>query len=250
MNVIANLSVSLLIIALVTSCKKEVATDMITPNTPVSAKVKTYTEDITTGGSQMVTTFRLDYDGNGRLVKLVSLSNTGDKFIYKYNTNSYSTDLYNSDELVMQQTSFIGSLMLIDSVVQYYNNEQALTEKYIYNADNKLIKLNQYDYKKASGSSLYNYHNYSYDKNGNISRDADIFSVTTYDYYTDSKYEVVIGPAYSQKPNHLVKTTTYTIGGVSEIFNHFYTFDSNARLITERITKLRSSDVLLKKYTY
>jgi hypothetical protein len=250
MKIITKLSISLVLVVVFSSCRKEVDIDIIQTKTSAPLKVKTYTEEITNKGVQAVTTFRLDYDFNGRLIKLVSLSNTGDKFVYKYNTNAYSTELYYSDELVMQQISFINSLMLIDSTVKYYNNDQALTEKYVYNSGGKLILLNQYDYKKTTGSSLYNYHQYSYDKYGNVNRDADISSVTTYDYYPDLNCNFVIGAPYIQKPEKLVKTTTYSIGGVTEIFNHTYTFDSLERLSTEKITKTGSSDLLIRKYTY
>lgn len=249
MKSICSFYLALIIVIVIYSCEKEVNPDRLT-STGSAAKVKTYSEEFISTGSREVNTYHLHYDAAGRLVSLVSESNSGDKFLYTYNGHSYVTELYHSKDLVMKQTSLVGSNLLIDSTIRYLDEGHALTEKYIYNKINQLVKVYEYDYNVNTGSFLYDTRHYEYDKYSNVVKDTDLSSVTTYEYYPDFKNNVSISPAYLQQPANLVKKTTYMLGNVTQIFNHTYTFDRNNRIISEKITKNGSNDVLIKRYIY
>jgi hypothetical protein len=246
--------ISLVAIALFSSCQKSVEWDDITtPVTPTpSSKIKTYTEDVNiTGGSRVVVTFNLEYDASNRLISMTSTSNPGDKFLYNYSANSFTADIYNSNVLEIHQVSYLNSFSLVDSTFQYNNTQDTMTEKYLYNSAKQLVKLKSYDYKKSTGAVLYNTHDYLYDNNGNQISDKDMFSVTTYEY-TDLKYAYTLGPDHLYKAKNLVKTTKYTSGGSTETLNHAYTFDSINRLSTETITGSENgaSYVITRTFTY
>ncbi|HEX8334608.1 MAG TPA: hypothetical protein VF622_18430 [Segetibacter sp.] len=245
---------SLLVIAFFSSCQKQVDwNDITTPVAPTPAsKIKTYTEDVNiTGGSRVVTTFNLEYDASNRLVSMTSASNPGDKFLFQYSSNSFTTDIYNSNSLTIHQVSFLNSFSLVDSTFQYNDTQDTMTEKYLYNSAKQLVKLKEYDYKKSTGAVLYNTHDYLYDNIGNQISDKDSFSVTTYEY-TNLKYDFALGPDHFYKAKNLVKTTQYTSGGSTGTLNHTYTFDSNNRLSTETITGSSNgtSYVVIRTYTY
>jgi hypothetical protein len=234
------------------SCQKQVDWNDLT-TTPVTAatssKVKTYKEEINvTGGTNVFSTYNLEYDASNRLTSMVSASNPGDKFVFKYNTGSYTMDLFSSNVLSVHQDAFLNSFSLIDSSFQYNDTRDTLTEKYLYNSAKQLVKLKEYDYTKATGGVLYNTHDYTYDNNGNMLTDKDGVSETIYEYYPDLLNTLVFGPNYFYRTKHLVKTTKYTSGGSTETMNHTYTFDSSKRLESETITA--PGYTVKKSYTY
>jgi len=229
------------------SCQKEFSPDGDT--SPISPKVKTYTEDITSSYyGNSVTTYNLSYDANDRIVSLVSAVAPGDKFIYKYNTNSYTLDIYNSSVLSIHVIFFINSLSMVDSTFQY-NGTDTTTEKYIYNSLKQLLKKKTYDYSTVTGAVLYDIDNYTYDTNGNAISDANNNGVTTYTFYSNLINTITIGQFYFYQNKNLIKTTTYTSGSGTITANHTYTFDSKNRLSTERIES-DNGDIIIKTYTY
>jgi hypothetical protein len=127
-----------------------------------------------------------------------------------------------------------------------------MTEKYLYNSARQLIKLKQYDYKKATGSVLHDTHDYTYDSKGNILSEKDSFSVTTYEYYPDLLNNIIMAPEYFYRPKNLPKVTKYTNGGSTETTTHTYKFDSNNRQISETKTTTGGGVeyTVVKSYTY
>ncbi|MEO8415577.1 MAG: hypothetical protein ABI472_18085 [Ginsengibacter sp.] len=249
MNTLKNL-LYILIIFIFVSCQKELSTN--DPGTsPSSSKVKTYTEDVTSGGAHSVTTFNLAYDASDRLISLVSATSSGDKFEYQYSNGSYTMDLYNSNLLSIHEIFFINSNLLVDSSFQYNDTKDSMTEKYVYNSAGQLTTLKQYDYSQVTGAVLFNVENYTYDSNGNTIRVTETSnnSVTTYEYYTNLVNNLYIFNPYVPGNKNLVMTTINDSGGSTTTLSHFYTFDSANRLITEKITA-DTGEIVIKTYTY
>lgn len=225
------------------SCKKDT-----NPETPFSAKVKTYTEDITSANGHQSITFNLVYDGQNRLTSMTSAASPDDYFKYHYSTGSFAMDLHNSDGSFIHEDFFLNNNQLIDSSIQYNETHDTTTEKYRYNPNKQLVSLITYDYSSA-GSDIYNIENYQYDNNGNVAKMTDYFSVISYEYYPDLLNNLTVGTPYSQMTKNLVKTTVINDGGDVETANHVYAFDDNKRISTETITAT-NGDVVVKSYTY
>jgi hypothetical protein len=246
MNAIKILSATFLGALLFNSCKKSSDNPGAASSMP-----KTYTETITSsvlGNSS--TTYNLTYDANNRIISLASASSAGSKFTYQYNTNNtYTMDLYNSNVLSIHEIFIINNLSFVDSTFQYNDTHDSTTEKYYYNAARQLVKVNEYDYSKASGAHLTNTHNYTYDNAGNVILDVDNNSSRAYTYYTDLKNTLSLGQTYFPQTVNLAKTTTYTSGGNKVTVNQAYTFDSSNRLTSEKDV-LSTGDVYIKTYTY
>ncbi len=236
---------AIIIVFAFASCKK--GTNI--PDPATLSKVKTYTEDVTSASAHTVATFNLAYDANNRPISITSAASQGDRFEYQYSTGSFTMDLYNSNLLSVHEVFYLNSNQFIDSTFQYNDTHDTTTEKYIYNINKQLITLKSYDYLKSTGSVLSNIENHEYDSNGNLVKVTDDNSVTTYDYYPDLVNNLVFGTPYSMYSKNLVKTTTSDATGVSVTFNHVYTFDSNKRIITEKITADNGENVI-KSYTY
>lgn len=251
MKIITTLFIGLIISCVLSSCQKGITDDITTtpPNT-TSSRVKTYTEDVNIGGAHNIVTFNLTYDANGRLLTMVSTTNPGDKFVLQYNGNtSYTLDLYNSNMLSIHEKVFINGLNLIDSTFQYNDTQDTMTEKYSYNAAKELTRIRQYDYSTATGAVIFETSNYEYDANGNMIKVTDTYSVTKYEY-TNLVNNVSLGYVYMPTSKNIVKTTTYSYGGSTEVFNHTYTFDSQNRISKEIIVEAGGSDSVTNTYTY
>jgi hypothetical protein len=256
MKYIKNLLAFCTTLIFLSSCQKEISDTLVSSSTgpgnssnTSAAKVKTYTEDITTPTGRSSTTFNLSYDTNDRLISMVSASSPGDKFVYQYNTNnSYTMDLYNSNAVSIHETFFLNSSGFIDSTLQYNDTKDTTTEKYLYNGSQQLTTLKEFEYSKTTGAKLVNTHNYVYDNNGNVTKDTDINGAITYDYTTLSN-NLFIGKAFIPQNKNLPKTTTYSASGYNETISHTYTFDSSNRLISEKMVS-GSGSVIIKSYTY
>ena len=230
---------------LFTACQKEKSND---PNNPAASKVKTYTEDVTEGGTHSVITFDVAYDASNRPVSIISESSPGDKFLLQYGSGSFTLDLYNSSVLSIHEVSFLNSNSFLDSTFQYNDTNDSSTEKYIYNSAKQLITRNEYDYSKANGAQLFNTTHYTYDSNGNLLSETDDFSVTTYEYTTFVN-NLIFVPTFLPVPKNLVKTTTINSGGSTSVLNHTYAFDASNRLTMEKVTD-DSGNIFIKSYTY
>jgi YD repeat-containing protein len=230
------------------SCSKETSN---TNDTESSTLPKTYTEDVTTASlGHVVETFNLSYDGDKRLVSMISTSNPGNKFVYQYNGSSaYTMDLYLSNQLNIHEKLWINSLPLIDSTFQYNDTNDTTTEKYIYNSAKQLIQMNEYDYSTASGSVLTNTTYYTYDNNGNLITEGDANGIWQYEYYLDKPYTLNLSLAYFPQPKYFTKTETYDDGSGPVTVIHTYTFDSSNRLIADKIVA-DDGGIVIKSYTY
>jgi len=240
------------VIMVLSSCQKE--KDYNNPITAQSLKIKTYTEDVTSGVfGNSVTTYNLSYDGNDRVVSMVQANNPGNKFVWAYpSSTKYTLDLFNNNIFELHVDYLLNSQSLIDSSFQYNNTSDTSTEKYIYNPAHQLIKLYEYDY-YGSGPELSNTNTHTYDGTGNLvkSEDTDDF-VYTYEYYADKLYltpQLVPITIPNQKANLLKKVTLTESGSLLGSATSTYTFDGKDRISTERID-YSDGDVVIKTYTY
>jgi hypothetical protein len=114
-------------VILFSSCQKDAGAD-----SPTSTdRVKSYTEDITSGSiGNSVTTYNLTYDGSNRITSLISASNSGDKFLFTYNSAAtFSMEIFNSNIRVIHEDFFLNSNSYPDSTYQYNNTGDTSTEK-------------------------------------------------------------------------------------------------------------------------
>src|SRR5882757_3535790 len=98
------------------SCQKETSIE----SSGVTNKVKTYTEAITSNTiGNSITTYNLSFDASDRIISMISASDPGDKFLFKYNSNkSYSTDIYNLNGLEIHEDVFLNNNLSTDSTFQ------------------------------------------------------------------------------------------------------------------------------------
>jgi len=246
MNIIKILSGTFITAIVLSSCQKEVSPE--SPSSPVSLKIKTYTEDVTSAGSHSITTFNLSYDGSDRLISMVSASSPGDKFIYQYSSGNFTLDLYNSNKLSIHEVFFINNNSFVDSTFQYNDTNDSMTEKYIYNSSKQLVTIKQYDYSKTTGSTLSNTESYTYGADGNPVKVTDDYTITTYDYYSSLLNNISPLIPYLPASKNLVKTTTLNDGSTT-VVNHTYTFDTNNRITSEKDV-VDNGDIFIKTYTY
>ncbi|MEP7376396.1 MAG: hypothetical protein ABI675_23565 [Chitinophagaceae bacterium] len=237
-------------VILFSSCQKDTGGDLPTS----TDRVKSYTEDITSGLiGNSVTTYNLTYDGSNRITGLVSASNPGDKFLYTYNSaTTFSMEIFNSNVRVIHEDFFLNGNSWPDSTYQYNNTGDTSTEKNVYNGNNQIIKLYEYDYSKITGPDLWNTTTYTYDAGGNLVKTQDTDDViTTYEYYPDLVYISPVTQPYSHPVKHqLLKKNTLSLNGsIAGSATYTYTFDSNNRVSTEKAV-LSDGSIIVKTYTY
>ena len=247
--------VALSLIILFSSCKKNSNTDQ--PSN--SDKVKSFTEDLTSPGSpEISTTYNIIYDANNRITGVTQANAQGNKFLFTYTSNSkFSLDLYNSGALSIHEDIFLNSNSLFDSTFQYNDTNDSTTEKYLYNSNNQLITLKEYDYSREYGTEISNVTSYSYDSNGNVVQSTDTNNqIETFEYYPDLVYAMPFTnpflnqSLFSAKKTNLLKTHTVTSNGYPVgIATSTYTFDSNSRIST--ITQTTDDGtVVAQTFTY
>jgi hypothetical protein len=222
----------ILIVAILSACKKNHVPTMPVVPPEVIYKVKT-TASI--NGSNAVTN---TYNAEGRITKA-----QGTNFIYEfsygintvteklYDPNLSSTNVYdlNADGFVTKKTDF--------------NNAISVEEKiYSYNANKQILKTVETVLTAGGGSSTDNYYytNKSLDSiKTTFSNNADVWNLA-YEYYTDKKSNTGnknFGfQFYPENSDKLVKKTTFTAyiaatntNNPPQISNYTYSFDALGR---------------------
>jgi hypothetical protein len=237
----------LLVIFLFTACKKSNDTPASNGSLP-----KTYTEDIRSSGFNSVTTYNLTFDGNSRITSMAAIPEPSIvKFIYKYTANtSLTLDLYNSNVLSIHEILWLNTSVKVDSTFQYDDSNDSTTEKYIYNADKQLIQIRNYNY-SSTGAELDHTTDYIYDNLGNATTESNSDGTSTsYTYYTDMPNTLNLGQLFFFQTKYLVKTASSSDSGSPITATHFYSFDSNNRLIKDSASTTGVDAIVIKSYTY
>lgn len=234
----------LLWIVSLSGCSK----DSSGPNQSVSLP-KTYTEDVRSSVvGNSITTYNLSYDGQGRLVSMISTSTPTSKLTYQYSGSSFTSDMYNNDVLQIHEMFWLNSASLVDSTFQYNNTQDSTTEKYFYDPGKSLIQKIEYDYHQ-SGATPFRVTNYSYDNSGNlVSESTNTGSSTQYTY--TNLPNVNFFQSYFPQPKYLINTATMSVSGFLETATHSYSFDSNNRLTRDSVYTSGTDLTVIKSYTY
>jgi hypothetical protein len=237
----------LLLIAVVSSCKKET-----TGHSNANQKITSYTEDFTAPGvGHVVETYNVSYDGQGRITSIESATKKGHRMVYLYSGNDrFTYDKYEDDKVTLHNDYFINAeLGLIDSTYQYNIQRDTSSAKYLYNSDKKLIKQKQYIHNYLLPPVWYNTVAYQYDINGTLTKESDNYYETSYGYDDEVENTVKLEPFYFPVQGRLPSHTFTTRFGTTITIVHTYTFDSNKRISSE---KASSSDgrVTVTTYTY
>jgi YD repeat-containing protein len=234
----------LALITIQTSCSK----DNSAPNQSVSLP-KTYTEDVrSTVVGNSITTYNLSYDGQGRLLSMISTSTPTFKLTYQYSGSSFTSDIYNNDLLQIHEMFWLNSASLVDSTFQYNNTQDSTTEKYLYDPGKSLIQKIEYDYHQT-GAIPAQVTNYSYDNSGNlVSESTNTGSSTQYTY--TNLPNVNFFQSYFPQPKYLINTATMSVSGFLETATHTYSFDSNNRLTRDSVYTSGTDLIVIKSYAY
>jgi len=220
-------------------------------NTPVVSLPKTYTEDIRSSVLNSLTTYNLTYDGNYKLLSMMSVPEpSAMKFIFQYPTPLTATmDMYTANTLSIHENIWLNAASWADSTFQYNDTQDTTTEKYTYDANNLLLKVKYYDY-HTTGTSLTKTTTYTYDAYGNAATQTDNPGGTyTFTYYNTANTSS-IGNSFIPGSKNLVRSTTLDNGGPLITAMHYYSFDTNSRLTKDSITTTGTDLVVVKSYTY
>src|SRR5690348_3609182 len=236
---------SLCMVLLLAACQKDKQPDA---NSDI-LKVKSYTEKVVSSdGDSIVANYNLSYDAQNRITAINQVEVPGNKFLFTYESDSkFSIEIYVIGALSIHEDIFLNSNHFVDSTYQYNDEEDTTSEKYIYNANNQLSTL-----KEFNNSVVDNVTTYSYDGEGNLVKTTDTDNeVETFDYYPDLVFAMPFtNPLRSTIPAHLVKNHKITSNGyvVANIVST-YTFDSKNRIST--ITQaLDDGGVATQTFTY
>lgn len=214
------------------------------------ARPKTYTEELTEPNGHESITFNLNYDGSNRLVSLVAAADPSTKMVYTYNSSGLAKlDIYNTGSLSLHEEFYLNRSNRPDSTFQYNDTGDSTTEKYLYNGNKQLVLVKNYQYSKLTGGELDFATSYQYDAAGNLVKETDGITTTTYEYTTQTNPLINLSP-FTLDILRLVKTTTIDDGMDKIIFNHTYTFDSSNRLTSEKMTSTDNSIIVVRSYTY
>ena len=218
---------------------------------PIVSLPKTYTEDIRSSALNSLITYNLTYDGNYKLVSMVSVPEpSAIKFIFQYpNPLTATMDMYTGTALSIHENIWLNAASWADSTLQYNDTQDTTTEKYTYDANNLLLKVKYYDY-HTTGSDLTKTTTYTYDAYGNAATQTDnpggIYTFTYYNVANTSS----IGNSFIPGSRNLVRSTTLDNGGPLITAMHYYSFDNDSRLTKDSITTTGTDLVVVKSYTY
>jgi hypothetical protein len=136
------------------------------------------------------------------------------------------------------------------------DTQDSMTEKYIYNAQQKLIEVRQYDYSIGS-STLFNKTNYTYDASGNAvnrtesdgSGNPTEIVTSTYTNHSSQAFPALSLPGHPVISTFLVASENHYFSPSNTVnVTYNYTFYSDNRLNSETVTTYGYS--LVRKYIY
>ena len=214
---------------------------------PQTHKIKTYTETIkSTFLGNYSTTYLLTYDQEGRLSRMADQAAPGNKFEFAYNQGGFAFDILSSGNVIIHEDVFLNGA-LIDSTIQYNDEGDTASEKYVYNGD-LLVKLNEYMH-TGSGNTLDNVTTYTYNDDKSLNTETDGYYTITYTYTNDVLNSVNLFPIFHSPSKRLPSRETYTSSGEQVTIDHTYAFDTEKRLISDHAV-VSSGDEVTKTFTY
>ena len=242
MKTTASLPLIALLFSLVACSKKDIPNDV-----PVFDKVKTYTETVNSSVlGQFSTTYTISYDQEGRFLSMIDSQNPGNKFMFTHNPSGFDLDIFAKSNVVIHQDVFLNDI-LMDSTIQFNDEGDTTTEKYIYNTDKLLVKLKRYNY-HTSGSILDEEINYTYDADRNLLTETDYSSTITYTYNNEVILNTIdLFPINFTHSRRLPSRVTYS--GDDVTVDHTYAVDGQKRLIRDHAV-VSNGDEFTKTYTY
>ena len=245
---IKHLTFFALAVFLLVSCKKNSSTN----SSGNANKLKTYIETDQVNGTTQSDTFAVSYDNDNRITGLVSPAG---KYIYTYQSKSYTLDIYSGSAVEIHATFYINGSSLVDSTLQYNTANDTTTEGFVYNGT-QLTTQFTYDYVNNT-AIIDTRDDYTYDNSGNVIKDAqsdgygNVNQVSTYTY-TTNPVNATISPTYfPQQSKYLPATLKQTdgFGNSQGSITYAYVFDSSKRLTKETDTD-NSGNVSTKTYIY
>ena len=225
------------------SCSKNDSTEDI----PKTDKIKTYTETIkSTFLGNYSTTYLLTYDQDGRLSKMSDQTIPTNKFEFTYKPGGFAFDIFTSGDVIIHEDVFVNGA-LIDSTIQYNDEGDTTSEKYVYNG-NLLVKLNEYMH-MSQGPVLDNVTTYTYNADESLNTETDGYYTITYSYAGEVWNTLNLFPVLHSPSRRLPSKETYTSGGEQIIIDHTYAFDTQKRLVSDHAV-VSSGDEITKTFTY
>jgi hypothetical protein len=245
---IKHLTFFALAVFMLVSCKKNSGTNA----SGNANKLKTYIETDLVNGANLSDTFSVTYDNDNRLIGLVSSTL---KYVYTYQSKSYTLDIYYNGAVSTHATFYINGSSLVDSTLQFGTTNDTTTEGFVYNGA-QLTTLFTYDYVNNT-ASIDTRDDYTYDNSGNVLKDVqsdgygNVNQVNSYTY-TTSPVNATINPTYfPQQSKYLPATLKVTdgFGNSQGSVTYAYVFDGSNRLTKETDTD-NSGNISTKTYIY
>jgi YD repeat-containing protein len=214
-------------------------------------KLRTYTKDILAIGGRTVETYNINYDAEGRLTSLVSVSRPGYRMEYTYHNNDrFTYEEIDGDKVIIHKTYFLNSNSLVDSTYQYNHLNDTISFKYLYDEDKRLVMQKEYMYHYLiSYPVLVNTTKYLYDLKGTLTKIQETYAETTFRYDSIHNNTVQLEPSYFPFIDKLPTHTYATRHGRTIQIEHTYLYDDRKRLIQERAAE-SDGRVTVRTYTY
>lgn len=218
------------------------------PSPPQGTRLTRYTEILNPRTFYSVTTsYDISYDQNNKVASIVNSNDPGSKFMFDYVSDGYNFDIYGSGNvLIHRKVMFSGNT--IDSTIEYNNEGDTTTEKYIYWAGGILKFLLKYDV-TPSGPQLSNVTEYTYGLNNMLVSEKDYHSSTVYSYDRQEVSNFSLYPIYVNRSKQLPSLVSFSEGNGIVTSEHTYTFDAEKRLIKDEIV-LSTGQTMEKAFKY
>jgi YD repeat-containing protein len=233
-----------------TSCTKDKAAGV-----SGRQKLKSYTEDITAQGiGHVVETFNVNYDGQERITSIVSTTKPGHRLEYKYISNDkFTFEQIEDNKLMLHCDYFINAEVgKVDSLYQYNIKKDTTAFKYFYDKENRILKQKEYLMSYLLPPVWYNTIDYVYDTKGTLTKKVESFAETSYRYDEEFKSTILLEPGYIPSQEKLPSHTYSVRFSITTTTEHFYTYDGQGRLASEKAVASDGNrqTITIRTYTY
>jgi hypothetical protein len=236
------------LLVLNTSCKKDKAAGV-----SGRQKLASYTEDITAqGNGHTIETFNVSYDGQDRITSIVSTTKPGHRFDYKYiNNDKFTFEQIEDNRLMLHRDYFINAeIGKVDSFYQIKITGDTTAFKNFYDKENRILKQKEYLISYMLPPVWYNTIDYVYDTKGILTKKTESFAEASYRYDEEFKNTTLLEPGYIPSQEKLPSHTYSIRFSITTTTEHFYTYDGQGRLATEKAVESDGSRQTIKIRTY